>query len=147
MLVNQMKCMFYQKLRNDGLFHLILKRALYCKYSQSQNFFYEKHINDKIEDQCVKCNINYKDHLKFNDQNEHMQAEKVKIDCQPYLNTINIISIYLEISIQLQLRREWKEIGNYNIVKLNKNWVSIKISNKILHKKSKIPLRINLQVK
>ncbi|CAD8209117.1 unnamed protein product [Paramecium pentaurelia] len=73
MLVNQMKCMFCEKLRNDGSFHLILKRALYCKYSQSQNFFYEKHINDIIEDRCVKCNIHYKDHLNFNDQNEYMR--------------------------------------------------------------------------
>ncbi|CAD8162055.1 unnamed protein product [Paramecium octaurelia] len=73
MLVNQSKCMFCEKLRNDGSFHLILKRALYCKYSQSQNFFYEKDINDIIEDRCVKCNIRYRDQLHLNDQNEYMR--------------------------------------------------------------------------
>ncbi|CAD8111304.1 unnamed protein product [Paramecium primaurelia] len=73
MLVNQRKCMFCEKLRNDGSFHLILKRALYCKYSQSQNFFYEKDINDIIEDRSVKCTIHYKDHLHYNDQNEYMR--------------------------------------------------------------------------
>ncbi|CAD8125817.1 unnamed protein product [Paramecium sonneborni] len=73
MLVNQNKCMFCEKLRNDGSFHLILKRALYSKYSQSQNFFYEKDINDIIEDRSVKCTIHYKDHLHLNDQNEYMR--------------------------------------------------------------------------
>lgn len=53
--------MFCEKLHTDGSFHLILKRALYCKYSQSQNFFYEKDINDILDDKNSRAVIAFKD--------------------------------------------------------------------------------------
>lgn len=59
--------MFCEKIKTDGSFHLILKRALYCKYSQSQNLIFSKDINDILNDNATKCTIGYKDHLHFND--------------------------------------------------------------------------------
>ncbi|CAD8173527.1 unnamed protein product [Paramecium pentaurelia] len=73
MQVNKQKCMFCEKLKTDGSFHFILKRALYCKYSQSQNLIFSKDINDILDDNTTKCTIHYKDHLHFNDQIEFMR--------------------------------------------------------------------------
>ncbi|CAD8093475.1 unnamed protein product [Paramecium primaurelia] len=67
------KCMFCQKLQTDGSFQLILKRALYSKYSQSQNFFYEKDINDILDEKQVKSTIRNKDNAQFGDEKEYMR--------------------------------------------------------------------------
>ncbi|CAD8198879.1 unnamed protein product [Paramecium pentaurelia] len=67
------KCMFCDKLNNDGSFHLILTRALYCKYSQSQNFYYEKDINDILDDKQVKSTIRFKDYVQLDEPTEFMR--------------------------------------------------------------------------
>ncbi|CAD8084172.1 unnamed protein product [Paramecium sonneborni] len=67
------QCMFCQKLATDGSFQLILKRALYSKYSQSQNFFYEKDINDILDEKQVKSTIQNKDNTQFSEEKEYMR--------------------------------------------------------------------------
>ncbi|CAD8116948.1 unnamed protein product [Paramecium sonneborni] len=67
------QCMFCQKLAADGSFQLILKRALYSKYSQSQNFFYEKDINDILDEKQVKSTIRNKDNTQFGEEKEYMR--------------------------------------------------------------------------
>ncbi|CAD8187926.1 unnamed protein product [Paramecium octaurelia] len=67
------KCMFCTKLNTDGSFHLILTRALSSKYSQSQNFYYQKDINDILDDKSVKSTIRFKDYTQFNQQTEFMR--------------------------------------------------------------------------
>ncbi|CAD8121444.1 unnamed protein product [Paramecium sonneborni] len=73
MQVNKKKCIFCEKLKSDGSFQLILKRALFCRYSQSQNLIYQKDINDILDDNQTKYTIEYKDNLDLIKENEYMK--------------------------------------------------------------------------
>lgn len=61
-LVRQ-KCVFCTKLEKieDKSFTPLLNKALYTKYSSSQNYYYSKDINDILDQETTQAVIKYKD--------------------------------------------------------------------------------------
>ena len=67
------QCIFCIKLRTEGNFMKLLNKALYFKYSSSQNYFYTKNINDILATESTSLVIKFKDLEVFDEQEEYLK--------------------------------------------------------------------------
>ena len=67
------ECIFCEEDQNANFFHEMIMEALYNKYSQSQNFYYAKDINDFIDNNPTSSNITYKEQCFQDDEEEYLQ--------------------------------------------------------------------------
>lgn len=84
MQINCDQCLFCQKTKVDGSFAIILRKALYSKFSQSQNYYYEKHINDILEDVHTIPSIKYKDVAMLVEPTEYMKRYAISLNTVEY---------------------------------------------------------------
>lgn len=66
------KCVFCPKLKNFIETFQMLNKALYLKYSSSQNYYYTKDINDLVENEKKPHVINFKFRVNFEEEEENL---------------------------------------------------------------------------
>lgn len=67
------ECIFCQKFNTYQSFGPLLTKALYSKYSSSQNYYYSKDINDIINGATNSKVINYKYNEMLDDEEEYLK--------------------------------------------------------------------------
>ncbi|CAK62139.1 unnamed protein product (macronuclear) [Paramecium tetraurelia] len=125
-------CLFCQKYKQDGSFSLVLTKALYCKYAQSQNFYFQRDINDILENKRTKSRIRHYDLNMFDLENEYLRRfykssetntriqslleyYKYHINIPRNFNS-NLINCRMEKVRNIQYRKIKKELGVQNDV-------------------------------
>ncbi|CAD8133819.1 unnamed protein product [Paramecium octaurelia] len=125
-------CLFCLKYKQDGSFSLVLTKALYCKYAQSQNFYFQRDINDILENKRTKQRIRHYDNNTYDLENEYLRRfykssesdTRIQSLLEYYKYHINIprnfhstlINCRMEKIRNIQYRKIKKELGVYNDV-------------------------------
>ncbi|CAD8132022.1 unnamed protein product [Paramecium pentaurelia] len=73
-------CVFCQKFKNckEESYAPLLNKALFAKYSSSQNYYYSKDINDIIEEESTPAVVFYRDLESMIEEEEYLKRSYVK---------------------------------------------------------------------
>ncbi|CAD8076496.1 unnamed protein product [Paramecium sonneborni] len=76
----QTACVFCQKFKNckEESYAPLLNKALFAKYSSSQNYYYSKDINDIIEEESTPAVVFYRDLESMIEEEEYLKRSYVK---------------------------------------------------------------------
>lgn len=66
-------CLLCEKINRDGSWAIILRKALYSKYSQSQNYYYQKDVNEILDQRRISSVIQFKDEAQFSEYREYLR--------------------------------------------------------------------------
>ncbi|CAD8049410.1 unnamed protein product [Paramecium sonneborni] len=125
-------CLFCQKYKQDGSFSLVLTKALYCKYAQSQNFYFQRDINDILENKRTKSRMRHYDINLYDLENEYLRRFYKSSESDTRIQSLleyykyhiniprnfhsNLINCRMEKVRNIQYRKIKKELGVHNDV-------------------------------
>ncbi|CAD8050626.1 unnamed protein product [Paramecium sonneborni] len=125
-------CLFCQKYKQDGSFSLVLTKALYCKYAQSQNFYFQRDINDILENKRTKQRMRHQDINVYDLEIEYLRRFYKSSESDTRIQSLleyykyhiniprnfhsNLINCRMEKVRNIQYRKIKKELGVHNDV-------------------------------
>lgn len=110
---NLKNCVFCEKCPHSNDLISMIKRALYVKFSSSQNYYYSKDITELISQNRCKMLIKFKDQNTFDEEEDYL---KRLYSLTEYKNKIKILTEYYKY------HREIPRIFAFSISKIMNNY-------------------------
>ncbi|CAK72689.1 unnamed protein product (macronuclear) [Paramecium tetraurelia] len=125
---NQTPCVFCQKFKNckEESYAPLLNKALFAKYSSSQNYYYSKDINDIIEEESTPAVVFYRDLESMIEEEEYLKRSYVKKEAQQKVKALQEYYKYHKDIPRLFMQNVYLTINKFHEKKRRLEYANIK---------------------
>ncbi|CAD8054271.1 unnamed protein product [Paramecium sonneborni] len=124
----QTNCVFCQKFKNckEESYAPLLNKALFAKYSSSQNYYYSKDINDIIEEESTPAVVFYRDLESMIEEEEYLKRSYVKKEAVQKVKALQEYYKYHKDIPRLFMQNVYLTINKFHEKKRRLEYANIK---------------------